>query len=138
MKISFAGHSMISINSGVKEIVKEQIRVNIKNEETITCYLGGYGEFDAICASACKELREEYNNIEIIYVTPYMNFSAQEIQCCDLYDAIIYPPIENVPLRFAISKRNEWMMINADIIIAFVNRDYGGAYKSLQIAKRRR
>ena len=53
-------------------------------------------------------------------------------------DSSIYPPIESVPLKFAIAKRNEWMMENADLVIAYVNRNYGGAYQSLQIAKRRK
>jgi len=60
------------------------------------------------------------------------------MQRCGLCDTSIYPPIENVPPKFAISKRNEWMMISADLIIAYVNRSYGGAYKSLQVAKRRK
>ena len=46
--------------------------------------------------------------------------------------------LEFVPKRFAIVKRNEWMMTNADIVIAYVNRNYGGAYKSLQAAKRKK
>lgn len=29
------------------------------------------------------------------------------------------------------------MMTNADVIIAYVNHSYGGAYKSLQVARRR-
>ncbi len=29
------------------------------------------------------------------------------------------------------------MMTNSELIIAYVNRDYGGAYKALQIAKRK-
>ena len=50
----------------------------------------------------------------------------------------VYPPIEKTPPRFAISKRNEWMMANADLIIAYVNHTYGGAYKSLGIAVQRK
>ena len=55
-----------------------------------------------------------------------------------LYDSSIYPPIEKVPPKFAISKRNEWMITNSDLIIAYVNHNYGGAYKTLEIAKRRK
>ncbi len=55
-----------------------------------------------------------------------------------MYDEVIYPPIENTPKRFAISKRNEWMIKSADIVIAYVKTSYGGAYKSLQIAKRQK
>ena len=62
----------------------------------------------------------------------------KEMQTSRLYDASIYPPIENTPPRFAISKRNEWMMTNADLIIVYVNHNYGGAYQSLQVAKRKK
>ena len=55
-----------------------------------------------------------------------------------MYDESLYPPLENVLPKFAISKRNEWMITNADLIIAYVNHSYGGAYKTLKIAKRRK
>ena len=142
MTITFAGHSFIFSNNKVKEMVKEQIRNNIIDVKLVTCYLGGYGDFDEICARACRELKQEYDDIEVVYVTPYISLSEQakikEMQSYGLCDTSIYPPIENVPLRFAISKKNEWMMTNADLIIAYVNRSYGGAYKSLQVAKRKK
>ncbi|MBQ3489992.1 MAG: hypothetical protein IJA86_05345 [Clostridia bacterium] len=62
----------------------------------------------------------------------------KEMQNCGFCDTSIYPPIEQVPPRFAISKRNEWMMANADLIIAYVNHEYGGAYQSLRVAKRKK
>lgn len=142
MTIAFVGHSFVTSSNRVKEMVKEQIRNNIIEPESVICYLGGYGDFDDICASACRELKREYANIEAVYVTPYISLSEQakikEMQRCGLCDTSIYPPIENVPPKFAISKRNERMMISADLIIAYVNRSYGGAYKSLQVAKRRK
>ena len=142
MIITFIGHSFVSSQKRIEKIVKEQIRNNITNVESITCYLGGYGDFDRICAHACRELKQEYSAIEIVYVTPYITLSEQnkiqEMLNYGLYDASIYPPIENVPPKFAILKRNEWMMTNADLIIAYIKHDYGGAYKSLQVAKRRK
>ena len=142
MIISFTGHSVIPSKDTVKEIVKEQIRNTATNAEHLTCYLGDYGDFDRICACACRELKRELPYMELVYVTPYMNLSQQakikDAQNCRLYDTTIYPPIENTPPRFAISKRNEWMMTNADTIIAYVNHSYGGAYASLQVAKRKK
>ena len=142
MTITFAGHAVIFSDKNIKEMVKEQIRNNIADVELVTCYIGGYGDFDKTCACACKELKKEYVNIEIVYVTPYISLSEQlkikEMKSCGLCDTSIYPPIENAPLRFAIAKRNEWMMANSDLIIAYVNHNYGGAYKSLQAAKRRK
>ncbi len=132
MTIAFAGHASVSFSDKIKEKVKKQIQKHIIHTERITFYLGGYGDFDMICARVCSELKKEYDGTEIIYVTPYIRLSEQakirEMQKNGLCDSSIYPPIENVPLKFAISKRNEWMMTNADLIIAYVKRNYGGAY----------
>ena len=141
MIISFAGHSVITAKDRVKEILKEQIRQLIANETNITCYLGGYGDFDNICATVCRELKHEFAGIELVYVAPYLRLSEQtkikEMQFYRLCDTSVYPPIENVPPKFAILKRNEWMMTNADTVIVYVHRNYGGAYQSLLIAKRK-
>ncbi len=140
MTITFAGHSLVPSSGKAKEVVKEQLRIRIASAESVICYLGGYGDFDEICARACRELKKERGGIELVYVTPYMNLHEQskikEMQSRGLYDAYLYPPIEDTPLRFAISKRNEWMMTKADLVISYVCRSYGGAYRSLQVARR--
>ena len=46
-------------------------------------------------------------------------------------DDILYPELEQTPLKFAISKRNEWMVKQADYVFAYVNTHYGGAYNAL-------
>ncbi len=142
MIISFIGHSLVLSKDSVKQQIKEQMRNNILGEKSVTCYLGGYGDFDKLCAISCKELKQEFACIETVYVSPYLNIGEQkkikELLSLGLYDGSVYPPIESVPLRFAISKRNEWMIEKSDIIIAFVNHRYGGAYKSFQMAKRKK
>ncbi len=77
MIITFAGHSTVSSQNKIKEIVKEQIRINSIDVDYVTCYLGGYGEFNDICASACRELKQENGKFEIVYITPYLGFSEQ-------------------------------------------------------------
>ena len=141
MIISFAGHSSVSRGEKLCELVKEQIIKNANADDPITFYLGGYGDFDEICARACRELKRAYKSIELVYVMPYITASEQEkvkeMIEYGLYDSSIYPPIETVPPKFAITKRNEWMVSNADLIIAFVKHNYGGAYKTLTWAKRK-
>ena len=132
MIISFTGHSFVPDVNAVKEMVKKQLLNSIVDIEKITFYLGGHGSFDEICACVCRELKKEHKNWEIVYVTPYMSLSEQskikENERLCLYDSSIYPPIESTPKKFAILKRNEWMMTNSDLIIAYVNHGYGGAY----------
>ena len=142
MKITFAGHSVISSEKKIKDAVKEELRKIASEEEFVTFYIGGYGEFDRLCSCACRELGEERDGIEVVYVAPYISLSEQtkvkELLESGKCDTSIYPPIENTPPKFAIIKRNEWMMTNADVVIAYVEHEYGGAYRSLQTARRKK
>ena len=141
MIISFIGHAHIFGEERIKGVVKEQIYRVVKREP-ITCYLRGWGEFDEICATSCREIKKEFGSTELVYITPYMDLWEQkkikEFEELSLYDASIYPPIENVPRRFAILRRNEWMMENADLIIAYVAHSFGGAYKALRFLRTRK
>ena len=141
MIITFMGHSVITSHEAVKKAVKKEIKKNISNVKNITFYLGGYGDFDNICARTCKELKQEGAEIDLVYVTPYISLSEQakieEMRKLGYCDYSLYPPLEKVPPKFAISKRNEWMIMNADLIIAYVKHCYGGAYNGLRFAKRK-
>ena len=72
------------------------------------------------------------------FVTPYVNPAYQKMRACEKeYDVIVFPPIENVPPKFAISARNKWMVEQSDAVVAFVNHDWGGAYATYRHAQRR-
>ena len=141
MIISFVGHAFIPSAELLKNRVKEILRASVNEGEKVTFYIGGYGDFDRISASCCKDLKREHLDVEIVLVLPYLSFSKEgklgSLIESGAYDATLFPPIENVPKQFAISRRNEWMIENSDLIIAFVKNDYGGAYKSLRFAKRK-
>ena len=61
---------------------------------------------------------------------PYLNRTADSAG----YDTTVYPPLETVPKRFAISHRNRWMVKNSDIVVAYVNYGWGGAATTLRYA----
>ena len=142
MIITFLGHSSLYNCENLLEEIKRTIMKNINGEDNVCFYCGGYGDFDNLCAEACRLVKNEQENSEIVFVTPYITELQQEkmkyLVDSKLYDSIIYPPLECVPLKFAISKRNEWMVDRADLIIAYVKHTYGGAYKSFLYAKRRK
>ena len=141
MIITFVGHRTLCMDENLSNKIVTAIRNNVKENEITTFYCGGYGDFDNHCASVCRKLKHEIN-CEIIFVTPYITSSQQEklkyLIDAKLYDFTIYPPIENTLPRLAIIKRNEWMISEADLIIAYVTHTYGGAYQSLQYARRKR
>lgn len=142
MIITFVGHSSLANTDLLAENVRGTIEKNIEHEENVSFYCGGYGDFDNVCAKVCAELKSEIRKCEVVLVTPYITESFQgKLQMykeSNLYDSIVYPPIENTPLKYAISVRNNWMIDKADIIIAYVKYTFGGAYKSLGYARRKK
>ena len=139
MIITFCGHSNYSFDDTVKEKLRGLLLQNIRKNPTCKFYLGGYGNFDSLCLSILKELKADFPNIELLFITPYLNKEYSKLETAKLYyDDIIYPSLESVPPRFCISRRNEWMVDEADLVIAFVKYSWGGAAKTLEYAKRKK
>ena len=142
MIITFVGHGTLNISNELSDKIKKAIEDNIAEKDHVTFYCGGYGDFDNHCARLCREIKATYPKCEVVFVTPYLTSSQQAkmkyLLDMKLYDTTVYPPLENVLPRFAISKRNEWMVEQADLVIAFVAHEYGGAYKTLRYAERKK
>lgn len=100
-------------------------------------YLGGYGDFDSFAHRCAKEYKKTHRSARLVFVTPHIGKwpDRRREYLQDEYDEILYPPLEGVPYRFAISQRNCYMMDMADVVIAYVAVDFGGAYQALQYAK---
>ena len=131
MVITFCGHGRVSEPEKVKEWLCEALDRFI-HEEKLTFYLGDCGGFDRMAASVVREKKKLNPSAQSVLVIPYLNRQYDEKS----YDYTLYPPLENVPFRFAISKRNKWMVSEADVVIAYVTHGWGGAAKTLEYARR--
>ena len=139
MTITFCGHSNFSFDNTIKQKLKKLLLQEIRKNPACKFYLGGYGDFDSLCLNILKEIKADFPTIELLFITPYLNDNYSKLETAKLYyDGIIYPPLENVPRRFCILKRNEWMVDEADLVIAFVKYSWGGAAKTLEYAKRKK
>lgn len=132
MNVTFCGHSQLEepekIKVWLKEIIEDLIKQGAK-----TFYIGGYGQFDVMAASVLYKMKKQHCNIEIILVLAYPDKKYD----ASIYDSSIYPPLENIPRRYAILKRNEYMIDISDIVISYVKYNYGGAYTTLKYARRK-
>lgn len=138
---SFAGHATIYDSEGtIKSKLKKEIINLIENEKVTTFYSGGKGSFDWLCAGTLKELKKDYPNIKSYLMLAYMPKEKSKYSECiaQIFEDTVYPDIENVPKRFAISKRNECMVDKSDFLIAYVNHSWGGAYKTLEYAEKKK
>lgn len=136
MTITFCGHADFCGNESFEEKIISVLREKMPDE----IFLGGYGAFDGFAYNCAQKYKKsEAPSLRICLITPYLDAEHKKGLARDVeYDEIIYPPLENVPPRFAISRRNEWMVDNADCLIAFVERSFGGAYKTLKYAEKRK
>ena len=132
MTVTFCGHGDCYENDEIRQLLYETVEAAIINGAELF-YLGGYGHFDSMAARVVWELKKKYPHIQSVLVLAYLN---REVDM-KYYDGTTFPPLESTPLRFAISKRNEWMAEQADTVIAYVDHDWGGAAQTLQFAKRK-
>ena len=133
MIVTFCGHSQISQSEEVEKWLYA-ITQNLIEQGATTFYLGGYGDFDSLVASVLRAQKKRYPQIELILVLAYLNTGRNTSG----YDSTVYPPLETVPRRFAISHRNRWMVESANVVVAYVLHDWGGAATTLRCAKQKK
>ena len=80
------------------------------------------------------ELKKKYPAIRSTLVLPYLDRAVDASK----YDGTLYPPLEKVPRRFAISKRNEYMVNETNVVVIYVTYSWGGAATTLAYAKRKK
>lgn len=133
MTVTFCGHSQVA-NSAAVAAALTKIIDDLIAEGADEFLLGGYGEFDTMAAVAVRNAKKNYPGIRSTLVIPYIDRDYDPA----LYDGSLYPPLETVPRRYAISKRNEWMVANSDVVVACVQHSWGGAATTLKYAERKR
>lgn len=133
MIIAFCGHDNVPDIHKVREWLSHVLDQFIY-EENVICYLGGYGGFDRLAASVVRQKQKVNSSVQAVLIIPYLNRTYDESG----YDYTLFPPLESVPPRYAISKRNQWMVAQADVVIAYVTHGWGGAAKTLAYAQAKR
>ena len=109
----------------------------IRTKSFLEIYIGRNGEFDIYAASIVKRVQGAMgkHNSELICVLPY---SQKDIEYYEkYYDSVIIPEcIGRTHPKGAITKRNRWMVEQADLFLCYIERKNGGAYTALQYAKK--
>lgn len=134
----FAGHREV-YQSGIDTKIEKAISSLLQTGDEFVFLTGGMGEFDKMCSSAVRNAKRNNPklNISLTLVMPYMsNRLNKEKELYEyLYDEVIIPEeAANVYFKAAIKRRNQWMVKQANYVIAFVYRDYGGAFETVKYA----
>ena len=121
----FFGHREVTHN--IKPKLTEIIEKLITEDGVTEFYVGHQGHFDGMAYSVLKELKGKYPQIRYTVVLAYM--PDEHIKEVYGEDTLFPDCLETVPKRFAISKRNDWMIQQSGFAVCYVHKITGGAAK---------
>ncbi len=140
MVVVFFGHANFIGSPSIEEKIHSYLKEIIR-QEYAEFYFGGYGGFDTFAFSCVKKFQQVNQKVKTFFITPYITESYQRNHLLELskqYDGVLYPPLEHVPYKWAISRRNQWMIEQADIVITYMRHKYGGAWQAYRSAQKRK
>ena len=128
---TFFGHRTVTHN--IREKLFSQISYLIESCGVDTFWVGHQGSFDETVISVLESIKKVYPCISCNIVLS--NLHEANNSSFDL-DTVFPEELEGSIPRFAIDKRNRWMIEHSDFAITYVMRD-GGAkkYKDILLKK---
>ena len=138
---TFAGHRQV-FESKISENLQNVLEGFMEKDTRFVFLNGGMGQFDALCAGAVRSLKKRHpeKEIQLCLVIPYLSvkINAEKSYLQSMYDEILMPEgVEYAHYKAAISKRNRWMVDQADCLVSYIIRQYGGAYQTFRYAQKK-
>ena len=110
----------------------------IQNKNVDLFYVGNNGNFDFMVKNTLKILKSSYPHIKYTIVLAYMPNPKNNSADLDYCDTIYPEELENTPRKYAIVKRNQWMIKQSDYVITYVKYATGGAVKFKELAEKQK
>ena len=137
--VSFFGHREISDSIKAEEKLSNLINELIHTKEYVEFLVGRNGSFDLLVSSVIRKITNEcdYGNFSHTLVLP-----DQTVEYCNNSESFntYYSEVEicekssSAHFKSAIQIRNKSMVDRSDLVICYIERKNGGAYKTLQYA----
>ena len=139
--VSFFGHREIDYFFKYESIIEEIVYKAINNNPYVDFLVGRDGDFDTLCASVVQKAKKNFGTAKcgLTWVLPYekaeFNNNAEDFN--KYYDNVeVCIKSANAHPKGAIQIRNRYMVDRSDLVVFFVERDKGGAYQTMQYAKK--
>ena len=126
----FYGHRQLE-----ERLIIPILRDLIRQHKFIEIYMGRDGEFDTYAATIVKRVQRDYDDYHAIEFNLVLPYPKKDMEDFEKYYDRVNIPISAHP-KLAITKRNEWMVEQADLVICYIERESGGAYKAVKYAEK--
>ena len=135
LNCTFFGHRNTSAE--IKPQLEAKLIALIEQYQVDTFYVGNHGRFDSMVESTLKKLKQRYPHIRYFVVLAYLPIEKTHSAPHD-YSVTIYPDgLEHTLPRFAIVKRNRWMVEQCDFVVTYVTHPFGGAAQFKELAEKK-
>ena len=135
--VSLFGHRKIDRLRRIDERLIPIVKDLIQTKTYVSFLIGRNGEFDEYAASVIKRLQKDFGkeNNDITLVLPYTVAKLEYYE--KYYDHIIIPEnMYGAHPKGAITLRNRWMAEQSDLVLAYVEKNSGGAYTAMKYAEK--
>lgn len=136
MTCTFFGHREIRDEKEVKELLLDTITKLIEEREIKEFLVGDSGRFDRLVLATLRKLSESYD-IKYTVVLSYLNVVKDERWEYGTNETVFPEVLEKTPFRFAIDKRNRWMIMNSEMAVTYINTPFGGSQKYAEICEKK-
>ena len=137
--VAFFGHRYMDNIIKVEDLLEEQIRKLIDENEYVDFLVGRNGDFDQCVSSSVLRVRKNHrdDNSALVLVLPYptAEYLNNENYFHDYYTDIEISHTASVAHpKSAIQIRNREMVDRADLIICYIEHKNGGAWQTVEYA----
>lgn len=139
--VSFFGYRHIECGAWIDDRLDKLLHDIITQKEYADFLIGRDGDFDLLASAAVKSAIHsgEYGNTHFTLVLPYMKaeYRDNEKEYLNYYDEveICAEPSAAYP-KSAIQIRNRIIVDRSDLVICCIQRKSGGAYQTIQYARK--
>ena len=134
---AFFGHRDVVLSGYYEHVLEKVCRKLIDEQGVYEFWFTNNGECDFYARRILLDMKENnYPEIDVC-IMPAYNLSDGLFDVLSEKYLLLFPEeLYHIPWKAAIVKRNEYMVKNADIILCYITRHYGGAYKAVKLAEK--
>ena len=131
MTATFFGHK--DTPKEIEPTLRSTLIDLIENKNVNVFYVGNNGNFDTMVRRQLEDLSHPY---PVTYSVVLAYLPTEKNKYNNLTNTIYPEGLETFSKRFAISRRNKWMIQQSDIVVTHVTHSFGGAAQFKDVAKR--
>ena len=138
---SFFEHRQIDNVFVIEQCLQEVIKELLISQEYVEFLVGRDGEFDQLVASTVRRCKQTIrdDNSALVLVLPYATaeYRNNELSFHEYYDEVeICTEAAEHHFKSAHQIRNRFMVDRSDLVVFCVEHNLGGAYQTMQYAKK--